>query len=192
MTPEKVRNFWGFMMDRFGAEYTSKASSIQMRAISYFLHGFGILDAKNFMEQYATTIAHTVYLPFEVGDEYPPLWNQVCLCVHECTHVFQYNRMGAFDYTRTYLNTAAGRTKLEAEAYSTRIEMEFWRTGKLVDPKALARLLDAYAVSLLDAAVAEKTYKTISAMVSRGFTVNATSRAAINWLNDNASEVRGV
>lgn len=183
LTSDLVRSFAGYMIDRFDANLIRKTDAFEMRAVGWFLDSMGILDKTRFMHGFATTLGRRIYLPFEPGDMslQVSLWSQVVTIVHECQHVYQYDLLGPTKFTYKYLGSTAGRTALEVEAYSTAIELEWWRTGRKVAPEPLAQLMKDYAVSALDIKVAEVALRCIAETVWRGAVVTVASRAAINW-----------
>ena len=183
LTSDLVRSFTQFMVNRFGAKVIRKNDATEMRLVGWFLGTMGILDKTRFINGFATTVGRRIYLPFEPGDLSldVSLWSQVATIVHECQHVVQYDKFGAVSFVSKYLGSTAGRTSLEVDAYTTAIELEWWRSQRKIDPASLALLMKDYAVKDLDIKVAAVCLRTIAETVWSGAVVTTTSRAAINW-----------
>jgi hypothetical protein len=191
-TPETVRAFFAHMTAKYDARLVDKRSAVEMQLAAGVLRQMGIVDANAFLHRYATTIGRRIYLPFEPGSPRDgwKLWSQITVLTHECQHIVQYDRLGPLRYTWQYLGSTAGRTQLEAEASRCQLELHFWRTGQLLSARSLAASLRSYAVTEADLRVAETILALSGESVRRGAVINATSRAAIDWLNAYAPELR--
>jgi hypothetical protein len=191
-TPEIVHDFFAFMAAKYGARIVDKGSAFEMKLAATVLRQMGVLDADGFLDKFATTIGHRVYLPFTPGEAQAgwSLWSQIMVLTHECQHIVQYDSLGALRFGWQYLGSTAARTRLEAEAYRCQLELHFWRTGRLLSPHDLAGGLRNYAVTDADVQVAETFLGLSAESVKRGAVINPTSRAAIDWLSVNAPELR--
>lgn len=188
LTGEQVRAYFAHMTSTFRAKVSPKKNAVEMLALALALSRMGVLDRKDFLENYATTLGRTIYLPFEPGAESGPwkLWEQVMVMAHECQHVVQYDRLGPARFGRDYLASTSGRAKLEAEAYRTNLELHHWRTGHVPDAHALASVLTNYGCNDADVAFVDQYLRLSSASVLAGAVINRTSSAAIAWLEANA------
>jgi len=185
---EVVRAFWDFMVHEYGTRVIAKANALEMKAAAYALGLMDALDADAFLRDYTTTIGRSIYVPFEPGGDADgwSLWGQLAVCVHEHQHVEQLDRDGWLKFAGKYLLSSAGRAAYEAEAYRCDMELHFWRTGEVLDPKTLAAKLKHYACTSTDIEVAEKALTMSAATVRRGGIVNRASQKAIAWLNVHA------
>lgn len=186
LTSELVRNLYAFMAQRFGAQVVAKGGSVEMKAVSLLLDRMGIADQDDFMQRFATTIGHRIYVPFEPGSPTGPwsLLAQATTCVHECHHVWQYDQLGPAMFAYQYVIVPARRTLLEVQAYRTNMEVEYRLTGKMHDPIALANLLRSYAVSESDVMVAERMLKASVPTIRAGGITSRASQAALAWLKE--------
>jgi hypothetical protein len=191
-TPERVREYFAYMIEKFGARVVDKRSAVEMQLAARVLRLLGILDADAFLHHFATTIGRRIYLPFDPGTPTDgwSLWGQIMVLAHECQHVAQYDALGPLRFTWQYLGSTAGRTKLEAEAYRCQLELQHWRTGQIPSPHDLAASLRSYAVTDADVRVAETMLAMSAESVKAGAVINPTSRVAIDWLTLNAPELR--
>lgn len=193
LSSDLVKAFWKHMSNLYGTRITNKSDSNFMKLISQFLDIMKIQDKAMFMNNYATTIGKTIYLPFEIG-EVSGKWDlpkQMSICPHEHQHVQQYLRHG-FAYNFKYLTNSSDRARYEAEAYSTNIDMHYWYTGKLLNAHDLANKLFNYGCNLADVEMAEKLLKSYSFVTAYGGLTTEASVRAIRWMNDNASPLRFV
>ena len=176
------------MVHEYGTRVIAKANALEMKAAAYALGLMGVLDAEAFLRDYTTTIGRRIYVPFEPGRDADgwSLWGQLAVCVHEHQHVEQLDRDGWLKFAGKYLLSSAGRAAYEAEAYRCDMELHFWRTGEVLDPKTLAAKLKHYACTSTDVEVAEKALTMSAATVRRGGIVNRASQKAIAWLNVHA------
>jgi hypothetical protein len=186
--PETVRALWAFMQDRYRTSVRSKADATEMVVVAYALERMGILSAQAFLRQYATTIGRRIYLPFTPG-EGVDLWAQIVTCVHEHQHVEQLDREG-LEFAFNYVARPAKRALYEAEAARSNMEMHFWRTGQVPSADAIASGLRAYGLSEADVAAAREALRMSAVTVRAGGVVNGASRAALEWLEANAPELR--
>jgi hypothetical protein len=192
LTPALVAEFWQYMMHRYGGSVIDKRNASEMQLVGALLGKLGIVDKDSFLRHYATTIGHRIYIPFEIGLATPDwsLWGQIMVCTHECEHIVQYDNLGPIKFAWQYVAKTAGRARLEAEAYRCQLELHFWRTAQLLSPHELASSLKSYGVTDADIQVAETILRMSAESVRRGAVINPTSRAAIDWLNVHAPELR--
>lgn len=192
LTAALVCEFWQYMMHRYNASVIDKRSASEMQAVSLLLGKLGIVDGESFLRHFATTIGHRIYIPFEIGLATADwsLWGQLIVCAHECQHIVQYDELGPIKFAWQYVAKTAGRARLEAEAYRCQLELHFWRTGQLLSAHELASSLKSYGVTDADVQVAETILRMSGESVRRGAVINPTSRAAIDWLNVHAPELR--
>jgi len=191
-TPEIVRDFYAYMTAKYRAQLVDKRLAFEANLAAKVLRQMGIVDADAFLDHFATTIGHRIYMPFTPGEPTAgwSLWSQLMVLAHECQHIVQYDSLGPLRFGWQYLGSTAGRTRLEAEAYRCQLELHFWRTGKLLSAHELAASLRSYAVTEADVRVAETFLAMSAESVKRGAIINPTSRAAIDWLNAHAPELR--
>jgi hypothetical protein len=191
LTPQMTKDFWDYMSDLYGTKILSKKDSSFMKVVGSFLSLMKIQDKEKFMSKYTTTIGKTIYVSFDIGGttDKNVLASQISTCVHEHQHVVQYNR-GGFDFTLEYVFQHDQRAKLEAEAYSTNIEIYHWYTGKLLDTKVLATKLLDYGCDANDVLVAEKIMNANVKIIKYGGIIHEASKEAIAWLNKNAGTLK--
>jgi hypothetical protein len=189
--PETVQQFWQYMTQHYGASVIDKRNAVEMRVAGEALSRLGIVNRKDFLEHFTTTLGHRIYVPFTPGveSEIWSLWEQIKVCVHECTHVEQYDRLGALSFSWKYLRSA-GRTQLEAEAYRSTMEMEYWRSGRIIPPATLSESLRNYGVTADDVKVFERMLEMTAESIKRGAIINPATRKAIDWLRVHAPELR--
>lgn len=187
-----VRRFYAHMLSVFDARLLDKRSAGDMRVVAGLLRAMGIVERDEFLQRYATTIGHRIYVPFEPGTPSGDwsLWKQMTVLVYECEHVHQWDRLGSLRFSWQYLTSRASRARLEAEAYRSQMEMEWWRYRRLLDPRSLAALLVHYGVEDADVKVAEVALRASAEAVRRGAVINRSSARAIRWLDDQAPELK--
>lgn len=192
-TGEMVGSFWRYLCARYGSTVVLKEDALVARAVGQALELAGIMDARAFLGDYVTTLGKIIYCPFVPGSPHPQwsLWDQMVACVHEHQHVEQYNAEGAAFGVR-YLFSRAERARFEAEAYVCNVEMEHWRTGRLIPPGELAGRLIAYGCSEEDVTVARQSIDLMQETIKRGGIVTAAMRKALDWMNVNALHLRSV
>lgn len=177
-----VIDFWKYMESQYRFIVVEKADSKAMEKISWVLDAMGILDHKEFMANFTTTLGRVVYVPFDIGvGNQRQLLSQVETCVHEAEHVVQYMRNRA-KFVWKYVTSDASRSHYESEAYLTNMEMHFYLTGKLLGAKSLSGLLESYGVGEDDIRVTYKQLTIASKLVKRGAVISNTSKTAIKYL----------
>lgn len=187
-TPELVVRFWDEMAARYGTRIVDKSSALEMPAVAWFLERLGVLDAKAFLERFTTTIGRRIYVPFTPGEATPRhgLWSQIVVCVHEHQHVEQARRDGPAVFSLRYLASRAARAAYETEAYRCDLELHHWRTGQLLDPRALARRLRNYGLRDADIQVAEQILIASARTIRLGGLLTPAAKYAIAWLEEHA------
>jgi hypothetical protein len=188
-TPDEVRAFWAFLAAHYDTTVVDKADAAEMDLVGSFLDRLGILDKARFLANYTTTIGRRIYTPFALG-EGPDLWHQMLVAVHEHQHVVQLNHDGWLSFTTGYLLRTATRARYETEAYRTRLELEFWRTGAMPSAHDLARKLRDYGCTDGDVLVAEKTLRLSEPAIRSGAVLAQATRVALSWLNTHAAHLR--
>jgi hypothetical protein len=193
VSPGVVRAFWDFMSHEYSTTVVDKAGAVEMQVAAWGLGLMGILDAKTFLRRYTTTIGRRIYVPFDPGIPHEDwgLWEQIGVCVHEHQHVVQLDREGWVLFAGKYLGSKAARAAYEVEAYRCNMELQFWRTGEVLDPAELASRLKHYACGATDIQVAEKALRMSAATVSHGGVASRAARKALAWLNVYAPMLKG-
>jgi len=191
-TPELVRGLWRHMTRTYGTRVVDKDKAWEMRLVAAVLARMGIVDRREFMRRYTTTIGKRIYVPFDIGnsDARYDLWGQITVCVHEHQHVEQLLRDGWLKFMGRYLLSSAARATYEAEALRSNLELTFWRFGRIPDLGRLARKLSDYACSDADIAMVERMLELSAETVRRGGVVNRASQKAIAWLERHAPELK--
>lgn len=190
-TPDLVKEFWGYMASEYKFKTVQKADASEMRAIAWALNLMGVQSKKKFLNSYTTTIGRTMYLPFVIGVEGGvsgiSLEGQISTCVHECVHVTQYRRGGS-KFVWEYLTSPAARAHYEVDAYRSNMEMYFWATGKILDPRDLAAKLAEYGCSKADIRVAAKNLEMSARVIAKGGVVSGPTKKATAWFEQHASD----
>ncbi len=190
-TPTMVKDFWKHMQRKFQFQIADKSQSSLMKLAAWFLNLLGIQDKQDFLDTYTTTIFSTIYIPFKIGvaSEPYPLPNQISICVHEAAHVLQ----NASDrrFTWRYATSTSWRANYEAKAYRTNMEIYWWYTKELLDPRMLAEKLWHYGCKEGDILACQQNLEIAAKMVKRGGVVSETSKVALKWLNKHATGYKG-
>jgi len=188
LTPALVTAYWVHMQKEFGFHIVPKSSSELMKAVAGILNLLSVQDQEVFMTRYVTTLHKTIYPPFEVSVESAlwPLWKQVRVCAHECTHIVQGERDGWPTFDARYLTSSSFRAGYEAEAFGCDLEMEFWYTGQILDIAQRAAGLKAYACSAEDIHMAELMLRLRAEIVKQGAVETKAAQVAIAWLQAHA------
>lgn len=191
-TAAQVQAFWAYMTQHFGSQIINKANATEMKVVSTLLGVLGIVNADDFLRNYATTLGNRIYLPFTPGvaENGWELWDQVVVGAHEHQHVVQANKLGLATYGARYLFSASTRADYEAEAYRSMFELGWWHARTLPDPDEVAQLLTGYGCSHTDIDVAATMLREAGESIQRGAILNEASATAIEWLNAHAPELR--
>jgi hypothetical protein len=176
------------MTEHFGCSVINKSNAAEMKIVAAVLSQLGILNADDFLKNYATTIGTRIYLPFEIGVPTGGwnLWMQVIIAAHECQHIYRSQQMGMLTYGARYLTSSSQRTLFETEAYRASLEMEWWRSHTMPDPAQVAEHLRGYGVSDADVQVATTALRMAASTIKRGGVINQASSVAIAWLEQHA------
>lgn len=191
LTPQNVKDFWAYMQSRFGSVVVSKNESEVMRVAAALLDTLDIQDKETFMKNFVTTLGATVYIPFQIGMEEGrwPLWGQVRVCVHEHQHILQGRRDGWLAFGSKYLTSSSFRAGYEAEAFGCDLEMEFWRTGQIIDIDQRASVLKSYGCSDADIDMVKQMLTIRAGVVGSGAVETRSAQIAIEWLETNVEEI---
>jgi hypothetical protein len=194
-TPEDVQGLWAFMRKTFGTRVVQKVDAGAMRVVSAALGAMGIVNARDFMTRFATTIGRTIYVPFVPGDETTgatgwDLWQQMLTCAHEHQHVVQLDRDGKVRFGFEYLRKKAARARYEAEARTTEVELHFWRFGAIPNLERLVEGLSSYALRPADITAALSTLRSNAEAIRRGAVLTQAGHAAISWLEEHARHLK--
>ena len=193
LTPAIVRGLWEHLSRELRSVVVSKPDAVEMRGVSTFLGAIGVVDAQQFLNSYATTLNHRIYVPFTVGvpEREWSLWAQLVTAAHEHQHVVQADEHGVALFALRYLSSRSGRALLEADAYRTQLELHFWRFGELPSLSGFAAHgLDGYALRPEDIAVAQRVLELSAQSIRRGAVITRAGRLAIDWLESHASGIR--
>ena len=191
-TPQDVKDFWTFMTTRYGTTAVNKAISPESDAMASILDTLGITDAEAFKTQFVTTIGKTIYCPFEIGDVSTgwSLWSQIEVCAHEHQHVVQSDAMGALQFSEYYLLSKAGRSVIEAEAYTVSMAMYAWHYGCLPDLDAYADYMGSYGVDAADISYVDKHIRLVAPAILQGALPPEAGVTAQKWLDAHIPELR--
>lgn len=192
ITSQLVKDFWSYMQGVFGSCVEQKNEAAIMTIAAALLNTLKIQNKDQFMRGFVTTLYNTIYIPFEIGinDERWDLWDQICVCVHEHQHIEQGERDGWVTFVSRYLTSSSYRASYEAEAYGCNLEMEFWRTGKIIDIGARVSSLKNYGCKDDDIEMAKHILDFRAEVVSKGVVENKSSVTAIEWLDVHAGSLR--
>lgn len=192
-TSQQVADFHVEILRRFDAKIRDKSDSARMRAASWFLDKMGIMDAEEFMNNYTTVIPPVIYASYRVADPSSiPLWSQIKCVTHECQHIYQAQQDGFVTFTANYAGSKVCRASYEAEAYSCDIELEYWRTGLILDARIFAKKLLAYNCDKEDVEFAEKMLLSRIDTIKSGGIINKASQVAIEIMEEKMPEIRNL
>ncbi|MCJ7759715.1 hypothetical protein MUP59_01035 [Candidatus Bathyarchaeota archaeon] len=192
ITPQLVKDFWSYMQGVFGSCVEQKNEAAVMKMAVALLSVLKIQNKDQFMKDFVTTLYNTIYIPFEIGinDDHWDLWDQICVCVHEHQHIVQGERDCWVTFVSRYLTSTSFRAGYEAEAYGCNLEMEFWRTGKIIDTGARVFSLKNYGCKDDDIEMAKRILDVRAEVVRQGVVENKSSITAIKWLDVHADSLR--
>lgn len=186
ITPEIVIGAWEHLEDHFGSRRARKTAP-EMAMAAQMLEQMGILEAEDFLNRFTTTIARTIYTPFEVGDPAThSLRSQLLIGAHEHHHVWQFLQ-DPVQFTWQYISDSAGRAAYEADAFRCNQEISFWLDGTVPDPEATAENLRYYACSDTDVKVTTVALRSSAVTARSGGVVNESSRVMIDWLEEHVT-----
>jgi hypothetical protein len=191
-TSDTVTEFWAFMTGYYQTQVIEKSNSVAMQAVAAFLGSIGILDANAFLTSYATTLDHSIYLPFTPGVAAPgwDLFDQIVVCAHEHEHVVESTSLGLVTYDFRYVTDTPSRARYEAEAYRSAFELSWWNSKTVPSPQKVANLLTGYGCTATDVAMAETILSVTAKEVELGAILNPATSVALGWLNVHAAYLR--
>lgn len=194
LTPELTQTFWTRMQSEFGSSVEEKNQAAVMQAAAALLDLLDIQHKDRFMKDFVTTLYKTIYIPFKIGveDGRWDLWSQVRVCVHEHQHVVQGEREGWPVFCTRYLTSSSYRAGYEAEAFGCDMEMEFWRTGSILDIAQRCSVLRDYGCTTADIEMAEQMLNIRADVIKQGVIENQASVVAVAWLETNVSGLKRV
>lgn len=193
---QDVIDLWAHLSGKYRTETIDKHDSDFMAFIGRVLSISPGMTRQEFIDNYVTVIGRKIYAPFEPGtpgENSWGLWSQMIVCAHEHQHVAQYKAhdvRGLVGFSTQYLTKKARRTRFEIEAYTTALEMHFWRTGTVLDTGPILRSLAAYRVGDLDLKVAKKALDANNGMIARGAVITEAGAETIKWLRDRGIDPR--
>jgi hypothetical protein len=173
LSPASVKQLFATMAQMYDTEICDKMDSAEMKLAAKFFDAIGVMDAKDFLTKYATTIDHRLYLPFTPGSDKVPLLTQVMTCAHEHQHVVVMEDEGYASYHLHYVASPAMRAMYEARCYQAGAEVCWWKTkamhgeGTLPDID-LAKTLRAYGCDAKASAPALKSYVKACKVIQKG------------------------
>lgn len=184
-TQEEAQAFLDHLEAKCGVEINKKEDSNFMQTIAGGLGVLGIVDKKQFMESFATTIDNKVWIPSGWT-----AWSKISVAPHEVRHGNQAKKDGFPGFAWAYLTDEEQRYLLECEAYVISSEMHFWRYREVLDPNFVYEILASYAVSEPHRALAKTYIEMANITVARGSVANDETRIAIEWLEKHCPDIR--
>ena len=159
-TFQQAGEFWTKMCKYFGTRWKYKRDAWEAKVIAKILDVRGIVSYNNWMNNYATILGRTIYIPFKPGQDLEMFSarKQISLCVHEHQHYYDACERGKVRWSWEYLTSSEKRAAAEASGYKTNLEMHLWFTGGLFQhfPSTIGTLLRAtYDCDMKDVLVAE-------------------------------------
>lgn len=173
LTPASVKQLYATMAQMYDTQIADKSDSKEMKLVAAFLNAIGVMDSKDFLTKFATTIDHRLYLPFTPGSDKVPLLAQAMTCAHEHQHVVVMEDEGYATYHLHYVASPAMRAMYEARCYQASAEVCWWRMkavhgeGALPDID-LAKTLKAYGCDAKAVAPAVKSYQKACRVIQKG------------------------
>lgn len=205
-TKQQVEDFYRHMTLAFDARLVQKKDDPFMGLVARLLSALSIQDQETFMRRYTTTIGHAIYIPFEIGVESEgyPLWWQIQILSHECEHVFQFDgewnpSEGPWEelaFSASYVVDPMSRALWEAKAYRVNLELEYWRTGGLLDSVSLTSPLHQYGIPDEGVKLAERIVYDAGKTIVPAYpgakqnVISKASQEAIRWLDQKAPGIR--
>lgn len=175
-----VRDFWRRMCQAYKTKAVPKSNSKLMKAVSLFLALCRIQKRKTFMSRFYTTIGNKIYCPKKLGSgNHAELVTQICVCVHEHTHVLQ-ERKDKWRYKFRYMRSTAKRAVYEAEGYRASMEMHHWLTGRIIPIDQVMNSLKSYGLKKRDFQTVEKYLKSSMRTIDAGGIISPTVKKAIS------------
>lgn len=184
LSAQDTRVFWAEMCEAFGTRVIQKESAWEMRASGRVLGALGVMPREVFMRRYTTVWGGRIYPCFDLGQgDAHARWGQVVVCVHEHQHVVQFKARGFGIYAARYMADSRFRASMEAEAYLTQLELNFWRNGVMPDAQRLANGLEAYGCRVSDVRHAQRILEDGARALMQGARgLTQANQWALSWL----------
>lgn len=184
LRPFHITGLWAALEERFNLTLIDKESASEMQLIAAALDTLGIVDRDEFLQRYATTVGHHVYLPFELGNaEERPLLSQARTISHEAQHAHRYFTKGKSVWAARYLADPAFRASEEAKAMTTSCEVNYMLTGEVLDPQRRAAGLRAYMLGPRDIRTVAKRLKIMNKTIKAGGVSTAAGKVAREYFS---------
>lgn len=147
MLSQIIVAYCAFLTTTMHIDVVNKHDSAAMERFGALLQSAGVVRDDAFMNQYATTIGETIFVPFVPGVPSGrwTLEGQITVLAHEARHVEQTRRMGQAVMAVQYF-TSAGRVLIEGEAYSVQMLVARELCLDAWDMDAASRVMDGYAI----------------------------------------------
>jgi hypothetical protein len=187
LTSEHVKAFWAYMKQEFDSSVEEKNDILVMQIAAALLDTLHIQNKDLFMKNFVTTLWKTIYIPFIVGveDDRWKFWNQIRVCVHEHQHIIQGMREGWPVFSTRYVTSSSYRAGYEAEAFGCDLEMEYYRTGQILDVAQRVSILKDYGCKVADIEQAQQMLSIRAEVVKQGVIENQATMKAVAWLDAN-------
>jgi len=182
-TDAEVEAFKAFVVETYGCVLVGKDDNDLMELAAKFLESLGILDGKDFLENYATTIGIYIFIPKKYTG-----WRLIELLGHECQHVWQYKTYGVA-YLWLDVVDGAQRARFEAAGYRVQFDLEWWRYHR-VDLDGWRVFQHSYGLDAEDLAVMDRLLVVHHGAAVRGLRGTPVSRRILGYLDDHLSEIR--
>lgn len=147
MLSQIIVAYCAFLTATMHIDVVNKHDSAAMARFGGLLQSAGVVYDDAFMNQYATTIGETIFVPFIPGVP-GGRWSleaQITVLAHEARHVEQTRRMGQAVLAVQYF-TSSGRVLIEGEAYSVQMLVARELCLDAWDMDAASRVMDGYAI----------------------------------------------
>jgi len=166
MTKKEFKRLWNGLLTHFNARVIKKSDDELMEAIASFLDVLKIQNREAFLNNWAITLRHNIYLPFTVGDDSKiTLEEQLIVLCHELTHVPQWDDPL---FVLRYVSSTAHRAEEETEALIAGLEACHLLIGALPPLNEEAVKLKAYGCKKADIKVVEKALTMASIKIEKG------------------------
>ena len=129
-----------FLCEHFKVRVVDKDDAWEMQMVGWFLQLIKVQDKQFFLDNYATTIGNSIWIPKKW-----PLIEKVLVLPHEIMHSLQF-RNGGFVPTALRYATQKGRAELEGDCYIGSMEMHYQLFGWARPPAEMAAPLVHYAM----------------------------------------------
>lgn len=184
LTSDIVVGLYNHLSKRYHSAIVEKEDSAFMGSAGWALEKMGILDAEDFMKNFASTIFYTIYLPYQVGNIFGrwDLTSQLLIGVHEHHHVYQCQSLGAIQFSTSYLATKSGRAHWEAEAYRTGLEIYWYLEKRILDINQIAPKLLNYGCGWDEVNYMKSFLEMSVPIIKQGGIMSPVSKDAIEYL----------